>query len=58
MAKKVSDKYEITVSGRIYDAKLRREININHITIEDADACFKAGCTWIALKPKEPKNPE
>ena len=58
MAKKVSDKYVLTVFGRIYDAKLRREVNITSLSLEEADACFKAGCTWLELKPKEPKNTE
>ena len=58
MAKKVSDKYVLTVSGRIYYAKLMREVNITSLSLEEADACYKARCTWLELKPKEPKNTE
>lgn len=55
---KAEEKYKFAVSGTFYCAIMRRKISIKELTVETADACFKAGCTWLALVPKATKEKE
>lgn len=53
---KADDKYTFLVNGTFYCATLRHKVSIKNITIEAADAYFKAGCKWLELTPKREKE--
>lgn len=56
MAKKATDKYQFSQTGRFFDARFQRIIEPEKLSLEEADQCFKAGSTWLELKPKPTKT--
>ena len=55
MVKPASDKYNLTISPGLYHVHGFGEIDLAHLTLNEADRLYKKGFPYLALRPKSDK---